>query len=222
MKFKAYWTLLFVFLLSCGVALGACSPGAEEDGDTIEAEIATIVAATLTQEAIAQPEQVLGDQPSSDVSSGEEGGAAQAEGVAGIPELDVVFLLEGLVEFGFDCAASESRDDVFARACNFETAEYQFSVTLWGKSPDTVDLIEAVALYFGDEDYSSLTSIVFEKIAETPYEDAEPDAARTWVQATLPGILAIGDEAATTFGGVRYYLYAFPSSQVLEIGGLQE
>jgi hypothetical protein len=41
------------------------------------------------------------------------------------------------------------------------------------------------------------------------------------VGETIPEILVVGDESTSFFGGVRYYLYAFPSAHVLEIGGLQ-
>ena len=93
---------------------------------------------------------------------------------------------------------------------------------MWGSTPDTVDLIEAAAFYFGDLDYSNLTSVVFGMIVEIPYDGADPESARAWVEATIPDIQEIGDEALTDFGGVRYYLYAFPSAHVLEIGRLME
>jgi hypothetical protein len=166
---------------------------------------------------------VSGDDVSGDGASGDD--AVPPDPVdpnQGIPGLNASDLVDRLFEFGFDCSAPEIQGEHHIRYCNFETSEYQFSVTIWGSTPDTVDLIEAAAFYFGDLDYSGLTSIVFEMIAEVPYDGADPESAGAWLEATIPEIQNIGDEALTDFGGVRYYLYAFPSAHMFEIGRLLE
>ena len=211
------------------------APGDDASGDDVSRDDAS---GDDVSEDDASGDDVSGDDASGDDVSeddasgdGASGGDASGGDVIppdpvdqnqGIPGLIVSDLVDRLFEFGFDCSAPEIQDRHHIRYCNFETSEYQYSVTIWGSTPDTVDLIEAAAFYFGNLDYSSLTSVVFEMIAEVPYAGAVPENAGDWVEVTIPDILKIGDEALTDFGGVRYYLYAFPSAHMFEIGRLQE
>jgi hypothetical protein len=269
-KLKYLPILLFsLLLLSC-----SSNPDAGQVEYPDDDDIATIVAQTLTQQAIAQPESTVqagntsqpsqqdptqqpaaeddgtsdeasSDEAPADGNTGDEGaaddgtsgdtdeeapngGATETPGPLednvlnqGVPGLDVLDLMERLSGFGFDCTQPEDQDGIHVRECNYETSEYQFMVTIWGSTPDAVDLIEAAAFYFGDLDYAGLTSVVFELVAETPYEGATPEDAGAWVEESMPDIQGVGDEAVSIFGDVRFYLYAFPSAHVLEIGNLQ-
>jgi hypothetical protein len=133
-----------------------------------------------------------------------------------------LYIVDRLQGYGFSCAQEQIESGKFVWHCKYETPEYQFSVNIWGDSPETVDLVEAIAFYYGDlADYSDLTSVIFGLIAEAPYAGATPENARQWVEQAIPGMQMVGDEALTSFAGVRYYIYALPSSHVLEIGSLQ-
>jgi hypothetical protein len=185
----------------------------------------TMVAQTPTQRVNVQSEdtpQPTRQEPVDEAPVNDAVPTDQVDQTYGIPGLNASDLVDRLFGFGFDCSEPEIQGSQHIRDCDFGTSEYQYSVTLWGSTPDTVDLIEAVAFYFGDLDYAGLTAIVFGMIAEVPYADADPESARAWVEAAIPDIMEIGDEVWTDFGGVRYYLYAFPSAHVLEIGGLLE
>jgi len=267
-KIKFLLILLTAFsLVSC-----ASSPEVEYPDDQ---DIATIVAGTLTQQAVEGIEgtPVPGDAPqsggqdSSQPLAGEPGGESTDPGTStenppaggtgdtgttgetaagdptsaeggdtsveitevtsqptgestdpGIPGLPLWMLWERLTGYGFNCFEPQVQEESYLSECSYETSEYEFNVSIWGRLPDTVDLVEAAALYYGELDYADLTTVVFELIAEIPYEGATPEEAGAWVEATMPGIQVVGDEASSSFGGVRYYLYAFPSSHVLEIG----
>ena len=141
--------------------------------------------------------------------------------LAGIPGFNALDLVERLVGFGFDChePLNPSEED-YQQRCVFDSDEFRFVVTMWGGMADSIDLVEAAALYFGDLDYSSFVSVIFEEVAEISYDGSTPDEAKDWVIGKVAEIKLIGDEAVDEFGGVRYYMYALPSTQVLEIGRL--
>jgi hypothetical protein len=242
MSWKLFVSLLFVF----GLLLASCSAGSNPDESAWpdDDDIATMIALTLTQRAesglqdtpqpgeqneanqeIADSTVVASDQISEGTNSGDNfeevqagEGSEQSFVEIGIPGMNALELVERLVGFGFDCPEPELRAGIYERRCIFETVDYQYAVTVWGKMIETVDLIEAAAFYFGDQDYTDLTSVVFELVGQTPYDGAVPDDAGRWVSSSLAEIQLVGDEALNEFGGVRFYLYALPSAQILEIG----
>lgn len=75
-------------------------------------------------------------------------------------------------------------------------------------------------LQFGDPD-DDLAASVLGFLATVPYDGAEPERARAWVEETLPTIKAAGDVRTATFGGVPFRLYGPPTARILEIGTLQ-
>jgi len=137
---------------------------------------------------------------------------------AGIPGLNLGDMVDQVAGIGFECSQPYLLDAETIVECNYETTDFKYTVTMWGSTTDTVDLIEAVAFYFGDLDYTELTSIIFELLVATTYQGTASEEARVWIIETLPEIQVLGDEATQFFEGVRYYLYAFPSAHVLEIG----
>jgi hypothetical protein len=153
-------------------------------------------------------------QGSSQGDSGEERSVVPA----GIPGFNAKELVVRLAEFGFECPESQDQVAPLQWECVFETEDFRFEISIWGSSIDEIDLVEATAFYFGDLDYTGLTAVIFERVAEMSYENAQPGEAKGWVSVNLAQVLQIGDEAVTDFGGVRYSLYALPSMQVLEIG----
>ena len=139
---------------------------------------------------------------------------------AGVPGLNPVALAEQLVNIGFGCSPPQILEGQIILGCSYETTDFLYTVSIRGSNPDTVDLIEAVAIYFGELDYTELTSIIFELIVETTYSGEIPDEAGEWIIETLPEIQVLGDEFNSIFWGVRYHLFAFPAAHVLEIGDI--
>jgi hypothetical protein len=137
----------------------------------------------------------------------------------GIPGLERGVVLQRLVGIGFECSQPYAQENMILSECKYGTSDFLYTVSIWGSTDESVDLVEAVGFYFGDLDYTELTSIIFEMLAEASYQGAEPGEVGEWIIETLPDIQVIGDESITYFRGIRYYLYAFPSAQVLEIGG---
>ena len=129
-----------------------------------------------------------------------------------------VALAEQLVNIGFECSQPHILEGQIILGCSYETTDFLYTVSIRGSQPDTVDLIEAVAIYFGELDYTELTSIIFEIIGKTAYAGEVPEVAGEWIIETLPEIQVLGDESTQLFGGVRYHLFYFPGAHVLEIG----
>ncbi len=145
------------------------------------------------------------------------------EEVAGIPGFRALVLVEKLIGFGFDCPEfDEQGEGAYKQQCVFGTEDYQLVVTIWGRTAESIDLIETTVFYFGNMDYTDLTSVFFEIIADISYDGAVPEDAKEWVSSKVEVIKSFGDEAFDEFGGVRYYIYALPSGQVFEIGRKQE
>ena len=55
-------------------------------------------------------------------------------------------------------------------------------------------------------------------MATMPYDGADPQSARNWVEGTLPTITTSGDVRDATFGGIKFLLYGIPSARFLEFG----
>jgi len=212
MRTKIFFQLSMTVLL-----LAACGAVNETPQLPDEILISTAVAQIQTEQAPTQPSQ--GDLPQ------QPGEAPPPEtvsdpGLPGLSPLDVVFQVEG---YGFACALPEQVNSWVTWRCDQTTDDYQLTITIWGSTPETMDMIEASAFYYGElADYSDLTAVIFGQIAGLPYEGSSPDLASSWVQQTIPLVQNTGDEALNTFGGVRYHIYALPSSQILEIGGLKK
>jgi hypothetical protein len=141
----------------------------------------------------------------------------------GVPGLDPLDLIQQLEDYGFVCSPPNPVKTNVAWRCDFVSADFTLLVTIWGKTAAMVDLIEAAAFYYGDlSDYSDLTAAVFGLIARSPYEGSTPDEAQMWAEQSIASVHESGDEAADVFGGVRYYVYALPSVQVMEIGRFRQ
>lgn len=153
------------------------------------------------------------------VESTQSGGSYQAS----LPGLSPILVISQIEGYGFVCTLPELNNGRTTQYCDLTTDDYQFTVTIWGQTAESVDLIEAVAFYYGAlEDYSGLTAVIFGNIAGLTYQGSLPAQAKAWVLQTIPSVQAAGDEGVNTFGGVHYYIYAMPSIQVLEIGHLQK
>lgn len=206
MKTKLITTLLLtaIMLAACSQAK-ASSPSSNSGPDVTSAAPSPSPTLGAAQGAKQEPTQPAGGYQAS------------------LPGLSPIVLISQIEGYGFTCTLPEVNSERITQYCDLTTDDYQFTVTIWGKTSESVDLVEAVAFYYGDlEDYTGLTAAIFGNIAGLKYQNSVPAQAKTWVQQAIPSILNAGDEAANTFGGIHYYIYAMPSIQVLEIGRLQK
>lgn len=133
--------------------------------------------------------------------------------IPGLVRTDVTVNLE---ERGFTCGSVEESDGYYSWLCQIDNDEASGFVTVYGRTLTTVDLIDA-SITAGDD----VAGAILGFIATMPFEGAEPEAARGWVEATLPGIAKNGDVRTKRFGGVEYRLFGAAPGRVLEIGELQ-
>jgi hypothetical protein len=206
---------VLLLLFSAAAFLPACAPTTTEP-QALNVELAqTQIAQQLAQSATYTPQPV---QVNTSTTAQSEGA-----GRAGLPGLSSTLVAAQVQGYGFNCAQPELNNTNTAQRCDLTTDEYQLTVTIWGRTAESVDMIEAAAFYYGDAyDYTDLTAVIFGNIAALPYEASVPEQASAWVQQTIPAVQNTGDEAINHFGGVRYYIYALPSIQVLEIGELHK
>lgn len=99
--------------------------------------------------------------------------------------------------------------------CASETAELSLSATIYmpARAPSTVSVVTASATYLGSG-AAQTTERVGEflgYIATLPYDGAQPEAARRWVEQNN------GRKAERVFGPVRYELFANGRSRVLRL-----
>ena len=50
-------------------------------------------------------------------------------------------LWERLTGYGFNCFEPQVLEGEYLSEGSYETTDYQFNVTIWGRLPDTVDLV---------------------------------------------------------------------------------
>ena len=135
----------------------------------------------------------------------------------GLQPIDVELNLENRQ---FNCElvyVPEENYPDFKWECISETAQYYMLVEIWSKSLVTVDLLQSTILQFGTPD-AELAANFLGFMATMPYDGAEPEKARTWVEDTLPTIIVSGDVREATFSGVKFQLYGIPTARFLEIG----
>ena len=164
---------------------------------------------------------ITAEDLTSQASGTETPNQTEEPSLPGIPGLYPGAIMDRLVGIGFVCSEPDVKDGQIIWECIYGTSDFLYKMSIWGSTVETVDLIEAAALYFGDLDYTDLTSIIFEMMAVTISQGNASDEVSAWIRDTLPDIQVIGDEAIQSFGGVSYHLYAFPSAQVLEVGNFQ-
>lgn len=204
-------------LVIIALLIAACGAQNETQQLSNEDLIATAVSEIQAEQAKAQPTQEKVQPVQSEPTQSTQPEVTYTPSIPGLHPLDLTFRLES---YGFTCATPALINERVTWRCDHVTDEYQFTVTAWGANTEVVDLIEAAAFYYGDLVYSDLTAVVFGQIAEVPYQGSASDLARDWVEGVIRTLQNSGEEALNNFGSVRYYVYAIPSAQVLEIGRL--
>lgn len=124
-----------------------------------------------------------------------------------------------LLERGFECSDQYRGVLYISRMCTIEEEEYVFIVEYYGRTQNIVDLVEGVVILYGfPNDKISADLLGF--LATVPYDEAEPETARRWVEQSLPTLTGDGLVMEEQVGGVVFRLYGPQTARTLEIGDL--
>jgi hypothetical protein len=140
---------------------------------------------------------------------------------AGLPGLMPADITVNLQQKGFECTNADSIDNSFVWACSRQAADVLLRVEIYSNSLLAVDTLDASAIFFGNPD-DDLASEFLGFLATLPYDGAQPDAARQWVESNLPTIREEGDVRDTSFGGVNFRLFGIPTARSLLMGFIDE
>lgn len=137
--------------------------------------------------------------------------------IPGLTPADVTLNME---ERNFDCTNAERGQLYYTWVCTRENTAYTLRVDVYARVLATVDYVSATAIQYGtpDDDFAA-SFLGF--VATLPYDGAEPENARAWVESTLPTLTGEGDVRTRTFGDVLYQLYGIPTARFLEMGDLK-
>jgi hypothetical protein len=122
---------------------------------------------------------------------------------------------------GFSCTTVRKGILYYERTCTREEPGiYLFNVVISGREPFIVDFLETTVLQFATPDAKIATPLLG-FMATMPYDGAMPEAARAWVESTIPTLSGKpGDGREKEFAGVKYLLYGPPTALSLDMGDL--
>lgn len=171
------------------------------------------VEALLTQAAAAQTEAFKPEQTEP---------TDTPPGVPGLQPVDIILPLEE--DLGFTCSDLEIwepteffPETIYYHSCELDTIEAHIFIEIHGTSLFTIDNIQANVSEFGLP-YDEIAIPFLGYIASIPYDGAEPDSARAWVEKTIPTIFENGDLREAEFGGIPFLLAGAPGARLLIIG----
>ncbi len=136
-----------------------------------------------------------------------------------LPGLQPADIKVNLEQRDFSCSSAEEGELYFSWTCRREDSDYGMLVVFYGRTLNSVDLLESSIFQYG-EPSDELAAAFLGYMATMPYDGVDPDAARAWVEDTLPTIAGQGDGRTTTLSGVTYHLYGAGSTWILEMGDL--
>jgi hypothetical protein len=146
--------------------------------------------------------------------------APQPSGRTGLlPGLQPADIKVNLEQRQFACTSADKGVTYYVWTCKRDVGTIQMVVDFYARTLQSVDYINAVVLQLGQpEDKVATPFLAF--MATMPYDGAEPDKARAWVETTLPTIKQDRDVRTATFGGVTHELFGGPTARNLQIGSL--
>ena len=118
---------------------------------------------------------------------------------------------------GFTCSALKKPAEVYIRDCTLDKTVIVYTVSVYGRTASTVDSVEVMANQLASPT-DDLVAPIFGFMATLPYQNAEPEAARAWVETNLFKLGAGKKHLSAEFGGVKFDLYGEPSARALDIG----
>ena len=97
---------------------------------------------------------------------------------------------------------------------------FQFIVEIYGRTLQSADYLNIAALQF-DSPSDAVAAPFLGFMATLPFvagSSSDAEAARAWVESTLPTLGGQGDIREKTFGGVPFQLFGIPTARSLRIG----
>lgn len=166
-----------------------------------------------------QSEPATAPEEGSEPAASDPAPAPAESSQAFLPGLLAADVTVNLEQRGFECTSADKGVNYYYWSCTDSNELYDVTVELYGRTLSTLDYVNAVVLQFGAPmDELALPFLGY--IATVPYDGAEPERARAWVEQTLPTITTNGDVRTATFGGVQYELFGWPPARNLKIGSL--
>lgn len=124
-----------------------------------------------------------------------------------------------LEERGFVCKPVWQGELYYVRTCEKSAGEYLLRADIYGRELLSVDYIDSAALQYTDPKNEFAASFLG-FMATMPFDGAQPQDARGWVESTIPTLKGEGDVREQVFGGVKYSLFGPPTGIFLQMGNL--
>ncbi|MFL5804918.1 MAG: hypothetical protein ACJ8CR_24630 [Roseiflexaceae bacterium] len=186
----------------------------------LDATNATIAAATANanETSVAVIESTAVAVKTAEALATAQTATAVATGL--LPALQAADIKVNLQNRDFTCTTAEKGELYYSWTCTRETSLYLFRVDFYGRTLRTIDYVDATALQFIAEPTDELVAPFLGFLATLPYDGADPQTARGWVEQTLPTLKGKGDVREKTFGGVLFRLFGIPTARTLTMGNL--
>ncbi len=201
--------LVYGLLASCARGTGTPTPTRRAPQPTLTGAVALAPTGTAAPADTSQPPETAAATP---------GPGETAVSQAGLPGLQPADVNRFLAQRELACGDVEKMDPFYSWSCSRVVGyETEFRVDCLSWSPAGVDFLNATILqYVGPDDEAAASFLGF--IATLPYDGAQPEQARAWVESTLPAIEGTGDVRTATFGGVQFQLFGKPGARILQMG----
>jgi hypothetical protein len=139
-----------------------------------------------------------------------------------IPGLELVDVTLNLEQRDLaTCDSPHEFNNRYTTFCSDDSVNVVYSLLVDISGPDInrVDYISATVIQLVDQPTDEFPKLLLGFIATMPYDGADPEAARAWVEATLP---TLGDDGSveTTIGDVKFRLYGNPLNRSLDMEGV--
>jgi hypothetical protein len=122
----------------------------------------------------------------------------------------------------FTCTNVElAETGLYEWSCIQESASIRVEVSVFSRTPDTIDKITAVVTQPNNPFLGSALRY-FRMLAQLRYEGAEPRSAEDWLSSTLPRLAADDQFERAVFGEVLFVLSGTPRQWTFEMGELPE
>ena len=134
--------------------------------------------------------------------------------IPGLTPQDVYLDLENR---GFTCSEPElmEPEDEVRWTCERQEAKGRYLVEITSKDANSVRLLKAWVISHESARADALAGDFLGYIARVPYEGAQPEEARAWVEQN------VGNKASAKFGGVSYTLGGKAGRRFLELEKLE-
>jgi len=144
-----------------------------------------------------------------------------SEGVGQLPGLSPVNVTVSLEGQKFTCTAVRKGTVYYERTCTRGLPSVNLiQILISGREPSIVDFIE-ISVLQNENPENKTAHEVLGLIATMPYDGADPEEARAWVESKIPAVSGQpGRTQEAVFGDVKYVLRGSVTTLSLEIGEL--